>query len=392
MWSIEMAALKQAGSYYEVLYLSITKPMYSVLFNNSYVFHVIYSILQSVQCIRRIKILLGEVDSADRVKYCKPDYDAAVKALRKQKQVWSLDLFKEAVSVTIQFFSANHFQKLPVSLFIEILSMIPVEELPPLLCVSEEWYDLCTCNEAWSTFYRRKFLINNPGRFPTDEVYLLNAYRKRLFDPQVGDKIEVAWRGKFRLETSDVYQGLAWWVAEIVDKHPAQGRYKIRYPGWDSRWDEWVPRNRLRWKVARNTLVKLEAGDTVELWCCGANVPGAWLECKIKRVRNRRYCLGRVIANGFLWVGRERLRLVKRPNAVIVPGQVDTRRFGPQRSFFGSFIFSLSQRFQGLLVGSPPPVDTDADGGADTAVAAAEPVPAMGATQPDEDTATCVIM
>tara|TARA_B110000090_G_scaffold192162_1_gene225334 strand:- start:158 stop:352 length:195 start_codon:yes stop_codon:yes gene_type:complete len=50
----------------------------------------------------------------------------------------------------------------------------------------------------------------------------------------------VAWRGKFRLEAMDVYQGLAWWVAEIVDKHTEQGKYKIRYPGWESRWDEWV--------------------------------------------------------------------------------------------------------------------------------------------------------
>lgn len=337
-----------------------------------------------------MKILLAEVDAADRTKYCKPDYDAAVKALRKQKHVWSLDLFKEAIAVTIQFFSANHFQKLPVSLFIEILSMLPVEELPPLLCVSEEWHDLCTCNEAWSSFYRRKFLLNNPGRLPVDEIHLINAYRKRLMDPQVGDKVEVAWRGKFRLETSDVYQGLAWWVAEIVDKHPAQGRYKIRYPGWDSRWDEWVPRARLRWKVARNTLVKLEAGDTVELWCCGANVPGAWLECKIKRVRNGRYCLGRVIANGFLWVGRERLRLVKKCGAPPVPGQVDSRRFGDsQRSLLSSLVSSLSQRFQGLFLSSPQPALENEEGGE---AAVENLVDEPDTPQPQEDISTCTIM
>ena len=37
-------------------------------------------------------------------------------------------------------------------------------------------------------------------------------------------QVEVAWRGKFRLEASEVYQGLAWWVAEVVDKHTAQVR------------------------------------------------------------------------------------------------------------------------------------------------------------------------
>ncbi len=49
----------------------------------------------------------------------------------------------------------------------------------------------------------------------------------------------------------------------------------------------------------------------VELWCCGANVPGAWLESRVKRVRNGRYCVGRVLSTGSLWVDRDRLRLVK---------------------------------------------------------------------------------
>jgi len=40
--------------------------------------------------------------------------------------------------------------------------------------------------------------------------------------PSLCGQVEVAWRGKFRLEASEVYQGLAWWVAEVVDKHTAQ--------------------------------------------------------------------------------------------------------------------------------------------------------------------------
>lgn len=70
---------------------------------------------------------------------------------------------------------------------------------------------------------------------PVEKANYLQAFRNRLADPQLGDKVEVAWRGKFRLEALDVYQGLAWWVAEIVDKHTSQGKYKIRYPGWESR-------------------------------------------------------------------------------------------------------------------------------------------------------------
>ena len=38
------------------------------------------------------------------------------------------------------------------------------------------------------------------------------------------------------------------------------------------RWDEWVPRSRLRWAVESNEVVQIRANDVVELWCCGANV------------------------------------------------------------------------------------------------------------------------
>lgn len=154
--------------------------------------------------------------------------------------------------------------------------------------------------------------MKNPGAMPSlarDDF--MTSFQIRLKDPQIGDKVEVAWKGKFRLETQDVYQGLAWWVAEVVDKHLAQGRYKIRYPGWDSRWDEWVPRSRLRWAVNANTIAGIHVGDIVELWCCGANVPGAWLESKVKKVRGNRFCLGKVLSTGHLWVERDRLRLVR---------------------------------------------------------------------------------
>ena len=60
----------------------------------------------------------------------------------------------------------------------------------------------------------------------------------------------------------------------------------------------------------------------VELWCCGANVPGAWLESRVKRVRNGRYCVGRVLSTGSLWVERDRLRLVKQGTWVVVDGWV----------------------------------------------------------------------
>lgn len=99
----------------------------------------------------------------------------------------------------------------------------------------------------------------------------------------------------------------------------------------------------------KNEVTQIAPNDVVELWCCGANVctlpllaffhhflsylpigvwnrrkemitiiyhrnqqvPGAWLESKVKKVRNGRFCVGRVLSTGSLWVERDRLRLVK---------------------------------------------------------------------------------
>ncbi len=41
----------------------------------------------------------------------------------------------------------------------------------------------------------------------TPSMSYKSVYYRRLLDPWVGDKVEVAWKGKFRLEAMDVYQG-----------------------------------------------------------------------------------------------------------------------------------------------------------------------------------------
>ena len=143
--------------------------------------------------------------------------------------------------------------------------------------------------------------------------------------------MEVAWKGKFRLESADIYQGSAWWVAQIVDKHSSQQKYKIKYPGWDNRWDEWVPRCRLRWAVDKNVVEQICVEEPVEIWCCGATVPGAWLVSHVTEVRGDQYCVGNVLASGEgLWVTRSRMRPAKRetkaPRSEI--GDLD----GPERA------------------------------------------------------------
>lgn len=133
------------------------------------------------------------------------------------------------------FLHQNCFRSLPTDLIKEIFVWLPIDDFSPVPTVCQDWKDLACSDEVWQTFYRYKFLRHNPDTMPVEKVGYLQAFRNRLADPQLGDKVEVAWRGKFRLEALDVYQGLAWWVAEIVDKHTSQGKYKIRYPGWESR-------------------------------------------------------------------------------------------------------------------------------------------------------------
>jgi hypothetical protein len=295
--------------------------------------------------------LLSEIDKSDRIKFCKADYENSTKLLKKQKQVWSDDLFREVVAITSEFFCESFFQKLPTDLVIEIFLWLPINRFAPITSVCWEWCEIGCSDAIWGCFYRQKFLVNNPGAMPSpSKEEMIVSFHSRLKDPQVGDKVEVAWRGKFRLETQDVYQGLAWWVAEVVDKHISHGRYKIRYPGWESRWDEWVPRQRLRWAVNENTVNSINVNDIVELWCCGANVPGAWLESKVKKVRGGRYCIGRVISSGYLWVERDRLRLVRSAaEQSILDSQLEESgrsvRGRRRTSLLSSITTSLSERF-----------------------------------------------
>ena len=44
------------------------------------------------------------------------------------------------------------------------------------------------------------------GGWPGVESSFKSRYYRRLLDPWVGDRVEVAWKGKFRLEAMDVYQ------------------------------------------------------------------------------------------------------------------------------------------------------------------------------------------
>ena len=111
------------------------------------------------------------------------------------------------------------FVRLPDPLNYEVLYWLPLADLGTLACVSTEWNRVACSNLVWEKLYHRRFLIKNPSFKPRMDSSVKQQYRIRLRDPEVGDRVEVSWRGKFRLEGMDVYQGVAWWTAEIVDKN-----------------------------------------------------------------------------------------------------------------------------------------------------------------------------
>ena len=53
---------------------------------------------------------------------------------------------------------------------------------------------------------------------------------------KAGDKVDVDWKG-------------TWWKADVVEA-TSEGKYKIHYVGWSTRWDETVPSTRVRARTA----------------------------------------------------------------------------------------------------------------------------------------------
>lgn len=312
-WSSEIGNLRYAGSVYEI-----------------------------ALCLREISQILSTIDRVDRIKYCKPDFESAIADLRSSDVFLTDKILHSIVTVIKTHFDECYIDCVPEILMQEIFMMIPVEEFSTIASTCREWNTLWKSDIVWKTQYKLRFLPSNPTSMPTKALNpFYNLFEDRLAHPYIGDHIEVSWRGKFRLEANDIYQGLAWWVGVVVgcsisttDEHspdmefdPARDgnravitKYKIHYPGWESRWDEWVDRERLRWPMKLNNAFssKICKGDIIELWCCGYNVPGAWLESEVKRIRKDRYCVTRAHVSGSIWVPRERIRPQKRKPSLML--------------------------------------------------------------------------
>ena len=145
---------------------------------------------------------------------------------------------------------------LPRDTMLLCLSFLDVTIHTTLSTVSKDWLALSSEDALWRDHYLNRFSGGSDegdGETSADEYEdYKQEYKQRLEDPHVGDDVEVAWRGKFRLESLEIYRGTAWWVAVVVDKvaldassgspgrgrkiHAAKAWYKVTFPGWEGRW------------------------------------------------------------------------------------------------------------------------------------------------------------
>ncbi|CAN0455855.1 unnamed protein product, partial [Ectocarpus sp. 12 AP-2014] len=160
------------------------------------------------------------------------------------------------------------------------------------MAVSRRWYSVGGSDFMWLPLYSCRFgpaaslpeLFERVGLDPGDTAAASEgssgmvrfAFRSRLACPVVGDHVEVAWKGKFRLDDCMVFVGLSWWDAKVVavdlgeslpcttpngedggdgrvDRRGATcmgerrpERFLVHYRSWSRRWDEWLEPSRCR--------------------------------------------------------------------------------------------------------------------------------------------------
>ncbi|CAM9116423.1 unnamed protein product [Hapterophycus canaliculatus] len=202
---------------------------------------------------------------------------------------------------------------LPRELLAGSMGYLSIVDLSEVCSVSREWRKAAEEDGVWRFWWVRRFREDPPpqtGRAREGHLKLL--HRDRFNDPLVGDKVEVSWEGRFRLESLDVFVGKSWWEATVVQKVD-DDMYRIHYPGWDSNWDEWVVRGRLRWPIDPSYLsTSFKVRDVIEVWRMGTHVKGAWLQARVRQIKHDRVSLKNVLASSprTTWVPRADCRLV----------------------------------------------------------------------------------
>lgn len=103
----------------------------------------------------------------------------------------------------------------------EAMLYLTLTERGSISAVSRDWLTLAEHDMLWRDAYLSRF--SKHGQ--TDEVrdadspgeqspMFKQQYAQRLVHPHVGDKVEVAWRGSFRLESLEIYSGKSWQISK----------------------------------------------------------------------------------------------------------------------------------------------------------------------------------
>lgn len=111
----------------------------------------------------------------------------------------------------------DYVNKLPGAVLTYIFGFLSASQLGAAGSVCTNFRDISNCDAIWKPMYIKRFHFLDP-REAVGVHKFKDLFKQRLLDPHIGDLVEVAWKGKFRLESLDIYQGLAWWSAIVVDK------------------------------------------------------------------------------------------------------------------------------------------------------------------------------
>lgn len=224
------------------------------------------SIFEAVSCLRDIEDLLIHIEFDDRIAFCKEDFTQAVETLRKNPIMNTPKLLREILRITTTYFNENKIRLLPDDIIHQIFVCLPMQNMVDILSTCKNWHRIGLSKPVWQEFYSYRFLpepcdrviihrpkndpdeiFDNDRRKPLVTINMLRSsrscyalMRSRILSPLLGDLLEVLWRGKFRLDDVETYNGCGWWKAEVRSGPDDEGNYAVQYVGWGNKWEEKV--------------------------------------------------------------------------------------------------------------------------------------------------------
>jgi hypothetical protein len=178
------------------------------------------SLEDALLAVYRVSSFLADCDTAQRENLAREFAREA-----EEKQTAAPELFVQQLTdllATIKPCDAQSnelSETLRPALMREVMLFLSLAELGGIASVSQEWRALSEHNFLWRQPYLSRFGFHEPAEELSNSSSTAAAaaqplykefFAQRLVNPQVKDRVEVAWRGKFRLESLEIYSGLAW--------------------------------------------------------------------------------------------------------------------------------------------------------------------------------------